>query len=1501
MLGSSATQALFASANSIAIIPKLWAEWNYNSFVQPYVVTSSSASKITTSYNTAGSWIPDANGDVSTGTLGDNVSSKIVPTAPLLFTIRRKINTDGPYKGQITSAFSGPVKSLNNTVAGKFYKFVFYIKAYDVGENYNTPKKVNFVSASSNIAGSTSVTYRIAGVNSNNQHIQNPLALPSKTVATTSGASVTLRFKEPSGGSNISSFKVYKTIGTNNTTHYLTTVKNIYGSTASYVDDTPTVYAESYTPSTYTNNVFVCPELTAVNTGGKSISLDSFTRTTDLVNGELSGVEGSIEALPDIWRRVEVWFGTPLDGQNEINNVRLSITAMAEYEYAKFLVSDIELYPITEHDFYLNSYYPTESAFKPFRPGEALLHPLLPSADRWVKTNTFTASYAKPATFAVKTPQTIFTKELLSPEIAMLPSTYDKFKYYISSSNERSIQAKYNQYISINKLVLKYTNRVSKMTSGSVIIYSGSGTASTAVALSSSDFNDNGITVLYYDGSNWSTSSWVSPPTLSSSGTFQNVAASVQGITFTVPSSAMNIYNRPNGTSTEDKQKIHIVEISPRLEIDLSPLLQDYDIRTDFTSPNTNGFPISYINSNSGQVTLSNIPVYQTDTIGATVFENQSEKSSFYNLLRQGVKFYGFLESPSFQPDLTEKIPQYVMYVNNWNINDFNNVSVEMFDITKVHNGLESPHFACERSNLFDIITTLLNIIGFSDYDYDELWQICDSSTNTPSFWYDESKSVMDNLQDLLVSHQISASMDEYGIMRFKSLKNLLQQVSSLEYVPDFSITDVTRTNVGSSSITYIPNIIPNSYAESVGDKVGKIQIKYRIPKNYNSADNDEKNNTSNNKQWSLDSESSTTVWAEEEDFALSSFDLGSSLYFSDNYISFDVQKNFSDPRKTITQYHGDLMIGSEIVGYSGIEYVFYPVGIPYVYLSRIVQEPADIARCIEEIKDVYTSSGLPLSKVEYIPTGKLVGVQRGKYGTSIENHVIATSDSLTNFDKYTYTISDTSAVTTTKKVSVGSKGLTLSTSQANEYVMLSPKNDKNSGYNLFSLDFTVPMESDKVKARTVTNHYKKVNGKLVKDKNGTIVKKKKENAYSDYHNLSVGIFFNLDGTVVSSSLESYATHFLEIKSAQSRFGKREISYYLNFYRIKNNKKQFITSAIKVDNVFDGQPHRLSLYINDKDIAIAIDGKRIINTRKTKIDEPFYNRKDSSFGVYVKAEEKNQSVSMIVNEIYADKVDGDLTGCIPSAQRYPIENKYYFSSEYALNNIVSGFAQRKTSYLFQSKPKAYGLKFYDVKHSLSPIRPATAKILPVQYGSKATASKTNDQANILGPITSKDVSYSSLYSTPFMSRFIAVNNSDENVILASSGDSESHNPLQILSNYQLLSEERIVERVIDPNYTLTIDLTTNWVASKAEAESLAKLLAKATNTFYSDINVSIFGNPLVQVGDFVEVTYGLKRIGYDPTNPSFNNTLNCMVVSVNQGFSNSLADTKLVLKPLIIS
>lgn len=1520
MLGSSLTQQLFASANSIAVIPKVWAEWNYNSFVQPYVTTSSSATKLPINYNSSAAWSVGAvdgtlNGSVTYASNISGIDSIVnASSVPLAFTINSKLANDSKasqISGKIISKFSSSAVSFTSTKAGNFNKFVFYVKVGYVTHNYGPPAKQVFKAISSDPVGTTSVTYRIAGVNSSNQHVQNPFALPSSTVYVGPTSSVTLSWNSAWAPNNTSAYKIYKTIGQSNTTHYIKTIVS-----SSYVDTSPMSYPDPYTPGTFSNDIFISPEIKALDSSGSAVALDVFVKTTDFSTGKLSDTQSSIQVTSDVWKRVEVWFGTPLDSDEDYSSVSLIFNAVAEYEKASFLVSNIELYPITEQDFYMNNYYPTNSPFEPFRPGEVLLNPLLPSADRVVRSDTYSSSVVKPVTFGIKNQQTYIAKDLLSPQMQILPSPYDKFNYYISSSKENSIQAQYNTYLSINKIVLKYVNTITKINSGSIILYTGSGNATTKIALPSASFNDSGLTVLYYNGASWSTSSWTAPPQLSSSGTLQNVVNQVRGISFVATSVSNNSNLRTKNITGDDKSKMHIVELSPRLELDLSPILEDFSFKSDLTSTNNNGFPLSYSNSNSGTVNLSNIPVYQTDTIGATIFENQSTKSTFNNLMRQGVRFLGFLESPSFQPDLTERIPSFYMYSHSWHVNDIDKVSVELYDITKIYHGMESPHFACERSNLFSIITTLLNTVGFSDYDYDQLYYVCRSSTSTPSFWYDETKTVMENLQELLISHQISASIDEYGMLRFKSLYNILQELNSSEFVPEFSVTDVKRTGFGSSSLTYIPNIIPDSFSESVGEKVGKIQIKYKTPKDFDSTDIDKKNSQhSAGQSWFLNSESYPQVWKEENNASLPNFPLSKSLSAVDNFLSFDPNITFSNPRRSIGQYTGELMIGSEIVSYSGMEYVFYPVGLSSVYLTKIISDETDIARVIEEVKDIYTASGMPLTQVEYHPTGRLVGLQRGRYGTTPAYHPVVSNTS--DFTCNTYTIHH-SYLDTAGKGTIGTDrhGLFLQASAKDEYVLMTPKSTKGSGHNLFAMDFTVSMLSTRRKAHTDTVSFKKVHGKLVKDKDGTIKRKVKTHAYSDYHNVAVGMFFNLSGSVVSGSATNAgafsgkdATHFVEIKSVQSHAGSHEVRYLLSFYFISNKKLNYIIKDSPVENVFDGIQHRLSLYMQGDTVSIAIDGERVSRASnfslKNRIgkpvsNKPFYNQKGTKFGAFIKSLE-NQSVKVYIDELYADYVGKESTGRTLSADEYPMNCRYYFTSPTFLDNLVGGFAQRKNYYLFQSFPLALGFKLYDVKHSLSPIRPFSAKIVPVKYGSQAVPSKSNAKIKALGPVSAGDLSYSQLNSTPFRSRFAVVNNSNELVVLASSNDAQSHEPIQIWSNYQLLTDEKVLERVVDPNYTLSIDLTTDWIASKAEAEKIMELLAKSTNNFYSDITLTVFGNPLVQAGDFAQITYGLKRIGYDPLSPSFNNALNCIVYSVEKGFSGGVSETKLTLKPLIIS
>jgi hypothetical protein len=1528
MLGSSLTQQLFASANSIAVIPKVWAEWNYNAFVQPYVVTTSSVSSIGT-LNSSAIWTSKqvdtnsssvGNGTISYATGVSSISSKVSSSAnPINFTIIKKLsNSDkSSYSsGKIMAKFASDFINFSSSADGNFYKFVFYVKVGgNQKNNYGTPKQQKITSLTTSASGSVPFTYRIAGVNSSNMHIQNPLALPAQTVNSSISGNITLKWSASVKPDHSSAYKIYRTIGTSSiNTQYLTTVTS-----GSYVDTDLTRNPDPYTIGTYTNDVFISPQIVALDPNQNNIPISFFVKSTDFSTGGLSSVESSIQATVDVWKRVEIWFGTPGDSGNGFSRAQLWLNAVAEYEGAQFMVSDIELYQVTEHDFYLNNYYPAESVFKPFRPGEALLHPLLQTSDKSVKTDTYTASVVKPASFAIKNPGSYFAKEITAPLMQMLPSEYDKFSYHITSGydSQKSIQARYNQYLSINKIVLKYSNFYTNISGAKVILYTGSGNSSTSITLQSTDFNKNGVTTLYYNGSSWSTSSWTSPPQLSSSGTFQNTLNQVKGITLLVTNvsggnAILGNYEVPDA----DRKKAHILEISPRLEVDLSPIVSDVSVKKDITSPNSNGFPLSYINSNSGTVELSNIPVYQTDLNAATIFENHSTQSSFSNLLRQGVKFYAFLQSPSFQQDLTENIPLLTMYSHNWSLSDIDKVSVELYDITKIYHGMESPQFASERSNLFSIISTLLNTAGFSDYDYDNLQYVCKSSTSTPNFWYDESKTIMDNLQELLIGHQIGAWIDEYGIMRFKSLNNILQEITSNDFNPSVGVTDVTKI-IGSSSIKYITNIIPGSYSESVGDKVGKIQIKYRIPKDFDSADIDEKNNkNSAGETWFLNSQSYPQVWKEEDGSAIPNFPLNASLDISDSSMSFDPNITFYNPRKNIGQYHGELFVGSEIIGYNGMEYVFFPIGNPSVYITKIITEQGDIARAIEEISDIYTSSGAPITQVEYRPTGRLVGLQRGKYGTTPQSHPVVkyTSD----FYTYSYSIHNTSVASPPKGVAgVDKHGLFLAAAKKDEYIIITPKVEKGSGHNLFALDFTVSMLSTKRKAHTDTVRYKKVHGKLVKDKHGTVKKKVTTSAYSDYHNVAVGLFFNMNGNTVNGKATSGgsfsgsdATHFAEIRSVQSSRGKKTVSYLLSFYFISGNKMNYLIKDYPVHNVFDGVPHRLSMYMQGKEVGIAIDGIKISNatpftvknrrTGKNVTSNAFYNQAGTRFGAFIKSLE-NQSVKVYINELYADTVSSDTTGKKISVAEYPLDTKYYFMSTPYLNNLVRGFAQTKNYYLFQSFPQAYGFKLYDVKHSLSPIRPFSARIVPVMYGSQAVSSKTNEKGSILGPVLPEHVSYSELNSTPFRSKFAVVNNTDELVVLSSGKDSQSHEPLQIFSNYQLLSEERIIERVVDPNYTLSIDLSTSWVGSKSEAEKIMATLVKSTNTFYTDLSVSVFGNPLIQVGDFAQLTYGLKRIGYDPANPSTVSPVNCIITSVEQSISSGLGDTKLTLKPLIIS
>lgn len=1497
MLGNSTTQQTFASNNSIAAIPQINAEWNYNSFVQPYVVTSTSVSQILSAgFNTTASFTPVFNASVTATASGVGVTNIADTTASALsFTIISKVKknyvTASAATGTSAQVLSSSVSLASTPQQGLFYKFIFYVKTGSVNYTDTIPPRILATgNVSAGTGTSASYFYRVVGVGSDGQTL-GPDILNNTDLLTlqTDGSSSAILNISWTKSNKAAAYRVYRSVNDKTSTAYITTT-----SSNAYKDSASNSIIEAYAPGYFNSHVKVTPKVIAnVNQGGGA-EIATYVLSANNSTGKLEKSITSIEATADQWKRVEVWFGAPTNSGVTISSAQLSLDMFSEYEGATLLVDNIQLYKVTEHDFYLNDYYPADSVFTQFRPGEAALNPLIQTDD--TKVNKFTSSsVSKPVTFGLKSPQFYVAKEFMTPQIQMLPSVFDKFKYYVSDETNKAIQAQYPQYLSINKIVLKYSQRFSSINSGSVILYTGPNSTQTVLPLGSASFNDSGLTTLYYDGSNWSTTAWSSPPELTASGTLQNVLTQVRGIAF-VAGTTTKKSEFSNLNFSGDNNKIHIIELSPRLELDLSSILVSYSLSKQLTSPNTNGFPLSYINSNSGTIEFSNIPFYQTSGYGATILENQAKNATFYGLMRQGVKFTAFLENPSFGTDLVENIPQFVMYSNSWSISDIGNVNVEMFDITKIFSqGSEAPQYAAHQSDLFTIITDMLAISGFSDYDYDGLKQVCKTVTNTTDFWFDESKTMFENLQEILLPHQIGAFIDEYGIMRFKSLAQVFGEYNNSSFVADFAVTDVNST-VG--SINYIENIIPDSYSETVGEKIGKILVRYRTAQNSDSADINQKN-IGVSQVFDRNSDAPAQVWSEDVPIGLPSFKLRTGLRVSDNFLQFNVQEQFGgSARQALSNYQGDIFVGNEIVGYSGVEYSFYPTNTTASFsnfaITKVVNSTADIVDGIRQVKESLGTYYVPT--VDYNTTGKIVGLQRGKYGTKVSDHLVVERSAVdSKFNFYTYSIGNANATAVSGSTISGaaqSTGFFLTSAQKNVYNMISPKTTASNGYNLFAMDFTSQISSKSVTTTTKV----KVKKKWVK----------KKVTYTDYDNLAVGMFFNLNGTTVSGTTASNSTHFVEISSAQPTKNSSGINYNLSIYRIENNSMTYPNvvvdgsatstklASVPVDSVFDGKQHRLAVYVNQSSIVVAIDGKRVLQRQVV-----LRNKAAFKCGAYIKPLEA-KTAKIYIDEFYADYVEPAAnTNSFPDIYRYDIESRYYFITKEYLNKLVSNGSNLQNAFLYQSFPQVRGFKFYDIKYGLTPIFPETAQIYPIQYGTDAIASKKNDEVQVLGPIVANDVKFSDIYSSPFRARFAVANNTDEVVYLKSSGDTNA-SPLHILAKYQRLTDEQIVEYVIDPNHlNNTIELSTSWLASKSDAEKMLNLVAKAMPSFYSDINITIFGNPLVQVGDFAKFTYGLKRIGYDPADSSVL-PLNCLVTSVSQGFSGGVAETQLTLKPIII-
>ena len=1206
----------------------------------------------------------------------------------------------------------------------------------------------------------------------------------------------------------------------------------------------------------------------------KSISNDLIDLSMQASNSS-SPVSGSSSiSLDNVdWQKVEFKIGQKPEDLS-FGNLNLSFnmtnTTLSTLDNWGVIIDQVRIYEISYFDYCYGSLYTTDSPFSSFRPGESYVtsgNNLVPEVTRTVLNVNQGWNNAMPCSPIVYSPRLAFSSSKSQLFKNGLPSSFSQYKYYVSekTSGSTSVGALYDNLLSTNKIVLKFNISQSKPDNIIVNLTNTVTGSVTAVNVPSSWISNAGVCVLYWDGSVWTNTKWAwnpggnsGMPYIDNSGNISqylsgNIVAGYQNIDqifiTQISSTATSNYNKFGvGSDTNlELRRLHLIEVSPRLELDMSSFVVSFDVKKELDRGNS-PLPVSAMSANSAVINFSNIPLSGVGNAPISIFSNNGTVTPLNGLLVKNVKFYTAYYLPTKSNTV---IPAGIFYADTWDNRDMSNTVINCFDIMKFLQSLPTQDYVSENQSALTVFSNLLDLTGFTDYNYDELYTATTDNTQKIdlSFFYSNAsnKTLYNILQETFLAYQVGCYIDEYGVMRFKSLQNILTNYTSSQSFSDY-------------------NIVLDSYNEAVSAKIGKVLMRYRAPYLKNSVDTNGTNG--NNATTSMFHSAPDIIYREPNEevvpFNLLNESMGTA---SQNYYSTS-PASFNNLFLTTTLDHkGFCFIEDEIISSGNLEVILkgYPDGNTQKYSVASTDE-------LNFYKGIFNDTYGPSSfSVEF--TGRHMDVKRGLFGTKSKPHLIMDNSNGTYGSKFiTRRLSGASLLDTANpNIRAGM----IQSPATNNAKTLVQANSQDQGYSTYSAKFRFPTAPEE---------------------------------------LYGGIFFGLNGT---SSMTSNC-YFIEI-GKQTLAATKTTTYQLKFYYINSSgvKSDLLGGSIDITNSlkgdFDNEPFDalyesiMGGWINLK--FINVPGKRAIyvNKKRYLLDRETQNL--STTGKYLYSSKWKNDTST-TNSTTSSLIPSSLSGTNFGFFSYsgiaantsmellevyatetPLDEQvsYFFQTREFLNAMVSGFNVQEKSFFAQSTPQLFGINYYDVQLSLSPS--LGVDIFKASYEFAYVPNGVAGDVKTLR-IDDNHLSYSNILTTGFRAKFAIANNSNISVFTKTNSGAKSFTDFELLlssPNVILLTPQMTVEKVVTPQIINdVIELQSDWIQSKKSAESILKVVANASDAFSRDVSIGVFGNPLVQVGDVVTLSYSLKNI----SNLAF------FVKSVDQTFDGTGLTTTLILNQI---
>ena len=209
----------------------------------------------------------------------------------------------------------------------------------------------------------------------------------------------------------------------------------------------------------------------------------------------------------------------------------------------------------------------------------------------------------------------------------------------------------------------------------------------------------------------------------------------------------------------------------------------------------------------------------------------------------------------------------------------------------------------------------------------------------------------------------------------------------------------------------------------------------------------------------------------------------------------------------------------------------------------------------------------------------------------------------------------------------------------------------------------------------------------------------------------------------------------------------------------------------------------------------------------------------------------------------------------------------------------------------QTQPEVRGINYYDVQYTNGAA--VSVDVLPIEYAWFYYPGNTllEQQYRQYQIVDEYSVSYSTPINTGFRGKFAVVNNNSHMVYLKKDSDELNQFVVNLnLWTHEIIvpSDPEIIEHVTDSgNLSEVVQIDSTFVQSKEAANKLLKIVGQALDNFSKDVSLEIFGNPLIEIGDVVQLTYPLLGI----------NQQKYIVHSVSNSYNNGLS-TRLVLNML---